>query len=109
MKINLFILLTIIVLLSCKYQESEINTSPKLKLIDQYNLKFENQTLKYSQLDSILNEYLKVVPTELKDSISINLEVHSKEVTIQKVSEVKISLRKNRLLKINYKTMNDEK
>jgi hypothetical protein len=109
MKINLIIFLSIVLLFSCKSQETEINLKPELELIDNLNIKFENQTLKYSQLDSILKDYTQNIPPELKDAIRINLEVNSKEVTMQKVSEVKISLRKNKLLKINYKPKNDKR
>jgi len=109
MKLNFIIFFFLGLLVSCKSQELDININPKLKLIDKQTVKFENQILKYSQLDSILREYLKVIPPELKDSIRINLEVNTKIVTIQKVSDVKISLRRNKLHKINYKPINDER
>jgi len=109
MKIYLIIFFSIVLFVSCKSQKTEINLKPELELIDKLHLKFENQTLKYSQLDSILKDYTQNIAPELKDSIRINLNVNTKEVTMQNVSEVKISLRKNNLLKINYKPKNDER
>ncbi len=109
MKINLIKFLSILLLVSCKSQESEINLKPKLELIDTLYVKFENQKLKYSQLDSILKDYTKNIPPELKDAIRIKLKIHTNDVTLGKVGEVKTSLRKNKLLKISYNPKNDER
>jgi hypothetical protein len=103
MKVIIIIFLTITAIGSCESQNSNINLSPTLKLIDGNRFEFERQIIKYSLLDSVLTEYLETIPSDLRDSITVNLEVNTYEVTIQRVSDTKVSLRKNKLLKINYK------
>jgi len=109
MRKTLVILLFAISLVACNSEESKINLNPKIELMNKELIKFENEKLKYPQLDSILKKYLQDIPPKLKDSIRVNLIVNTNEVTLGKVSEVKVSLRKNRILKVNYKPKNDER
>lgn len=109
MKETFVVTLFAILLGACNSEESNINLNPEIELLNKELIKFENEKLIYPQLDSILKKYLQNIPPNLKDSIRVNLIVNTNEVTLDKVSKVKVSLRKNRILKVNYKPKNDER
>ena len=104
MKTYLLILLLGIFSSSCNSQSSKVNLSPKLELIDRSTLKFEGSNYAYSKIDSVLSVYKNNVPTNLMDSIRIELVVNTNKVPMGIVGDIKNSLRKNKIMKVTYKS-----